>query len=131
MKEHLIFLDIACDLGRAAKLTGEENYKGAVLIKDGLVVACSRDRRRELNDPIATAELDCIRRAGRRNDQPMLTMVITDLPDMLAAGTILQFSIGSIVIGTHQATNTAVSLLESKGVAVNFIPHEGCIQLNA
>lgn len=95
--------------------------KGAVLAKGNELIAASGDRTLELNDPIATAEMECIRRAGRRSDQQEMTLYTTRHPDLLVAGTVLQFSIGSVVVGRKRIESAAVELLERKGVPVTFM----------
>ncbi len=98
---HLPFLDQAVREAAEAKSMGE-CPAGAVLVKDDDIIASSHSRCNALNDPIAVPEMDCIRRAGRRNDQPSLTLYSTRYPDMLVAGTIIHFSIGSLVIGLQE-----------------------------
>ena len=130
--DHNHYLDIASQEGEQAQKSNEEPA-GAVLVKAGEsspgIVAQSHNQIRTRNDPIATAELDCIRRAGRRNDQPDLTLYTTRYPDMLCAGTVLQFSIGALVIGLPKADSPALKLLEEKAVPVSFVPHAGCQSL--
>jgi len=75
----------------------------------------------ELDNPVAVAEMDCIRAAGRRVDQRDLTLCTTRYPDMLVAGTVIQFSIGGLVIGQPEKDSAAVSLLREKGVPVTFV----------
>jgi cytosine deaminase len=104
--------------------------EGAMLVKEGEVIASSRNRSRQINDPIAVAEMECIREAGRRSDQRQLTLYTTRYPDMLVAGTILQFSIGSIVIGLPEISNDVTRLLREKGVPVLFEPLAECESLN-
>lgn len=99
-----------------------EQYGGAVIVKAGAVVSKAHDYRQQLNNPIASAEMECIRLAGRRSDQKSLTLYSTNYPDLLTAGTLLQFSIGSLVIGKPSATNAAIDLLRSKAVPVEFYP---------
>ncbi|MBX2868683.1 MAG: hypothetical protein KTR18_08410 [Acidiferrobacterales bacterium] len=131
--DHSYYLDIASQEGEKA-LNSNEEPAGAVLVKTGgdspVVVAQSHNQTMELNDPIATAELDCIRRAGRRNDQPQLTLYTTRYPDMLCAGTLLQFSIGALVIGLPKMESAAIKLLEEKALPISFVPHQGCLRLS-
>jgi cytosine deaminase len=122
---HATFLDIACSEAAEGKASGEYPA-GAVLVKDGSVVARGHDRCRALNDPVATPEMECIRRAGRRADQRQLTLYCTRYPDMLAAGTIIQFSIGRVVVGLPEAVTPALSLLGEKSVPLEFASHAGC-----
>ncbi len=105
------------------------NRQGAVLAKAGKVIARSHNRSMQLNDPIAVAEMDCIRKAGRRNDQQELTLYTTRYPDMLVAGAIVQFSIGSVVIGLPEHRNPGLDYLSGKNVSVVFLPMDECSAL--
>jgi cytosine deaminase len=125
---HSEFLDIACEEANRGATQGER-AAGAVLEKSGQVVARSHDRCLALNDPIAGPEMNCIRRAGRRTDQKSLTLYSTGYPDMLCAGTIVQFSIGALVVGLPQKESAAISFLKQKNVPVSFIDHAGCVGL--
>jgi len=130
--DHLFFLDIASEEGDLARQSNERPA-GAVLVKcaaDGReIVSRSHEQCRSRNDPVATAEMDCIRGAGRRNDQADLTLYSSRYPDMLCAGTLLQFSIGALVIGLSETNSPALDLLSTKGLAVTFVPHIGCEKL--
>ena len=128
MLNHRKFLDIAWAEAKAGKSLGERGA-GAVLVKEGEVITQSRDRRKELNDPIAVPEMDCIRRAGRRSDQPSLTLYTTRYPDMLCAGTVIQFSIGGLVIGLPETENPAINFLRQKQVPIQFVEHKGCMAM--
>ena len=97
---------------------------GAVLARGEEIVASGRNRVRELDDPIAVAEMDCIRQAGRRSDQTELTLYSSGAPSLLVAGTLLQFSIGGLCVKGNDQENDAVDLLRSKGVAVTFAGEE-------
>jgi tRNA(adenine34) deaminase len=127
--QHTTFLEIACREAEEGRSAGERPA-GAVLVKDQNVVAQSHDRCKALNDPIATPEMDCIRRAGRRSDQRQLTLYCTRYPDMLVAGTILQFAIGRVVIGLPKMESEPLSLLSEKDVRLEFVPHDGCVPLS-
>jgi len=122
------FLDIACAEARQGAQQGER-AAGAVLEKSGEIIARSHDRSRALNDPVAVPEMECIRRAGRRKDQQALTLYSTRYPDMLCAGTIVQFSIGALVIGLAEKQTPVIEFLKQKQVPVIFIEHDGCVAL--
>lgn len=128
--QHQTFVEAACEQARLSISAGGVGA-GAVLVKDGGVIARSHDRSRQLNDPIAVAEMDCIRRAGRRGDHAQLTLYSTRYPDMLCAGTILQFSIGALVVGLPRTDAPEVALLKQKNVRVTFAPTDCCDQLGA
>ncbi|MBX2884438.1 MAG: hypothetical protein KTR32_31080, partial [Granulosicoccus sp.] len=59
-----------------------------------------------------------------------LTLYTTRYPDMLTAGTVLQFSIGAVVIGLPEKSTPAIQLLKEKSVPVSFVPHAGCLELS-
>ncbi len=101
---------------------------GAVLVKGEAVIAQGYHRCQELNNPMATAEMECIRQAGRRSDQAGLVLYCSRYPDMLIAGTIVQFSIGSLVIGLPEKSNPAIDFLKLKNVPTAFIPTAECIE---
>ncbi len=122
---HTNFLEMAADQARISANTGGLAV-GAVLVKNDEIIASSHDRSRQLNDPIATAEMNCIRQAGRRNDQAQLTLYSTRYPDMLIAGTILQFSIGAMVIGLSETSDSVIKLLKNKNISLTFLPTEQC-----
>lgn len=107
-----------------AQKNSDESSAGAVLVKGDEIIATSHDCRQQQNNPIASAEMECIRLAGRRADQSELTLISTGYPDMLTAGTILQFSIGALVIGQPESSNPAIELLMAKGVPVTFCPYD-------
>lgn len=56
------FMDIALEEARAAEVRGEVPI-GAVIVRDGQVLARAGNRTRELNDPTAHAEILAIRQA--------------------------------------------------------------------
>ncbi len=58
------FMDLALDEARAAGARGEVPV-GAVVVRDGIVIASAGNRTRELSDPTAHAEVLVIREACR------------------------------------------------------------------
>ncbi len=95
---------------------------GAVLAKGGEVIAAEYDRTIQLNDPIALAEFECIRAAGRRNDHAELSLYSTNSPNLLVAGVVIQFGIGALVVGEAEDTaSRAIELLRSKAVPLTWI----------
>ncbi len=125
---HEEFLQVTCDEAKQGLDEGGIGI-GAVLVKNGQIIARSHDRTRQHNNPIAVAEVDCIKLAGRRGDQQQLTLYSSRYPDLLTAGTVLQFSIGSMVIGLDEKINPAISLLLSRNVPIIFKPFAACEHL--
>ena len=120
MVDHNYFMDIAFDEAQSSADQGGVGI-GAVLVKGQEVITSSGDRTLQNNNPIAVAEMECIRKAGRRNDQPELSLYSTRCPDMLTAGTLIQFSIGHLVVAQEATASKALSLLENRGVGITFL----------
>jgi creatinine deaminase len=102
---------------------------GAVLARDGEVVATGHNRRVQDGDPIAHGEMDCLRRAGRQASYAGMTLITTLSPCMMCAGAILQFGIPRVVVGEDQNFPGNVSFLRSHGVQVIVVEDDDCIEL--
>ena len=126
---HQKFLDIAAAIA-VETVSTQGADSGAVLVSSETIVAQSGNNSIRLNDPIAVAEMNCIRQAGRRSDQASLTLYTTRYPDMLVAGTVMQFSIGAIVIGLPEHSNEAIELLRSRSVPIAFVENSAAMALN-
>ncbi len=84
------FMDIALGEARLAAARGEVPV-GAVLVRDGEILAQTGNRTRELNDPTAHAELLAIRRACQAAASERLTgadLYVTLEPCAMCAGAI-------------------------------------------
>jgi tRNA(Arg) A34 adenosine deaminase TadA len=66
------FMDLALKEARMAAERGEVPI-GAVIVRDGTVIAAAGNRTRELNDPTAHAEMLAIREAGSELGSERLT----------------------------------------------------------
>ncbi|HIV30656.1 MAG TPA: nucleoside deaminase [Candidatus Pullichristensenella excrementipullorum] len=91
----------ALTLAREALLAGETPV-GCVIVRGGEVVARARNRREELGDPTAHAEVLAIREAARRVGNWRLTdccIYVTLEPCPMCAGAISQARLGKLVFG--------------------------------
>ena len=87
---------------------------GAVLVREGVVIARGRNRREQRADPTAHAELEALRRAAKRLGGWHLagcTLYVTLEPCPMCAGAILQARIPRVVYG---APDTKAGCLGSK-----------------
>ncbi len=101
---------------RAAR--ADEVPVGAVIVRDGKVIARGRNRIRELKDPTAHAEVLAIRSAARRIQQERLidtTLYCTMEPCALCAGAIVLARVKRVVFGVWDvkagAAGSVVDLL--------------------
>lgn len=91
---------------REAELTGAagEVPIGAVIVKDGEIIARGRNRREELADPTAHAEILAIREAGAVLGGWRLsgcTMYVTIEPCPMCAGALVQARVDRLVFGAR------------------------------
>jgi len=117
----LEFLELAKAMAEKSATAGGRAI-GSLLVKGSTVAGQGYDRTRQLNDPIAIAELDCLRNAGRRNDYAQLTLYSTHAPNLLVAGVVIQFGIGKLVVGNQgHFSETVLNLLNSKHIPVTLL----------
>jgi creatinine deaminase len=102
---------------------------GAVLTKDGEVLAAGHNRRVQDGDPIAHGEMDCLRQAGRRPDYAGTVLYTTLSPCMMCSGTVLQFGIPVVVIGEDRNFPGNPDFLRAHGVEVILLQDPDCIDL--
>ena len=102
---------------------------GAVLTKDGEVLAAGHNRRVQDGDPIAHGEMDCLRKAGRRPDYAGTVLYTTLSPCMMCSGTVLQFGIPVVVIGEDRNFPGNPDFLRAHGVEVILLQDPDCIEL--
>jgi tRNA(Arg) A34 adenosine deaminase TadA len=106
---------------RAAR--GEEVPVGAILVKEGRVIAKNHNRCIELNDPTAHAEILVLRQAGevlknyRLNDT---VMYVTAEPCLMCASAMVHSRISRLVFGTVEpkfgAVESRFNLLQDEGL---------------
>lgn len=102
---------------------------GAVLTKDGEVLAAGHNRRVQDGDPIAHGEMDCLRKAGRRPDYTGTVLYTSLSPCMMCSGTVLQFGIPVVVIGEDRNFPGNPDFLRAHGVEVILLQDPDCIEL--
>lgn len=72
---------------------------GSVLIKNGIIIGRGHNRRVQNNDPVAHAEIECLRNAGRIGNYKNVILYSTVMPCYLCAGAIVQFGIKDVIVG--------------------------------
>jgi len=102
---------------------------GAVMVENGAIIAAGHNRRVQERDPIAHAEMDCFRKAGRRARYEGVTLYTTLSPCMMCAGTVLQFGVRRVVVGEDRNFRGNISFLRSHGVEVRVIDDADCVAL--
>jgi tRNA(adenine34) deaminase len=112
------FMHLALDQARIAEREGEVPV-GAVVVKDGQVVAVGRNQPIACNDPTAHAEIVALRAAAKLLGNYRLdgcTLYVTLEPCTMCAGAILEARIEHIVFGATEpktgAAGSVVNLFE-------------------
>ena len=114
-----------------ARMAAEEDEVpvGAIVVAAGRVVASAHNQREQLADPTAHAEVDCIRRAGRRRDWRSLTLVSTLSPCCMCSGTAILFKIPRVVIGENHTFMGAEEWMAANGAELVVVQDPRCVAL--
>ncbi len=128
-----VFMHMALGVAKEAYRAGEVPV-GAVLVKEGEVIATGYNRREGLQDPTAHAELLAIRAAAEVMGSWRLTettLYVTLEPCTMCAGAIIQSRIGRLVFGTPAAGEsicdfTAETLFNHHVIVQSGILAEDC-----
>ncbi len=105
------FMDAALDQVRAAATRGEVPV-GAVVVKDGRIIAAAGNRTRELSDPTAHAEVLAIRAACAAAGSERLPghdLYVTLEPCPICAGTISAARIARLYYGAADPKSGGVA----------------------
>lgn len=124
------FLALALDEARRGREEGGVPV-GAVLARDGALVARGRNRRVQDGNPILHGEMAALAAAGRQRTYRDTTLYTTLAPCFMCTGTIIQFGIPRVVVG--EAANFAgfPDVLRAHGVEVVVADDPTCRALMA
>lgn len=109
-KTDILAMNAALAEARAAAAEGETPI-GAVLLRNGEIVAAAHNRREAKNDVTSHAEMEVLRMAGRQKGDWRLsecTLYVTLEPCPMCAGAILAARVGRVVYGAKDATMGAM-----------------------
>lgn len=130
------YMNIALEEAKIAKELNEVPV-GAVIIKEGKIIAKAHNLREKLNSPLAHAEILAIDEACKKLNNWRLNgceLYVTLEPCPMCAGAILQSRISKIYIGTFDPTTgsagSVVNLLQNQNLNyfldVNWCYDERC-----
>lgn len=97
----------------------------------GEILARGHNMRVQHGDPMAHAEISCLRNAGRLPNFRNLILASTLMPCCLCAGAAIQFQIGTVVVGESVNFPGERALMESRGIPVYDLVHPECIRMMA
>ncbi len=106
---------------------------GAVMVRNGQVIAKGHNNRVQKGSPILHGETDCIQNLGRQKTYRDITLYTTLSPCMMCSGTIVQFGIPRVVVGQTAVDWPAdkpftgnVEFLRGRGVEVILLEDAAC-----
>ncbi|WP_241645982.1 MULTISPECIES: nucleoside deaminase [Methanohalophilus] len=102
---------------------------GSVLVKNGKIIGRGHNLRVQDDDPLAHAEISCMRDAGRIGSYADTVLYSTLMPCYLCAGAVVQFGIKKVVAGESETFEGAQDFLRSKGVEVVDLDISECKML--
>ena len=104
---------------------------GSVLVVDGEVVGRGHNRRIQKGSPTLHGEMDALEDAGRLlASQYRRSVIYTTLsPCDMCTGAILLYGIPKVIIGENRTFMGAEDLLRSRGVEVQVVDDQRCVEM--
>ena len=102
---------------------------GAVMAREGRVIARGRNKRVQEGDPVMHGETDCLRTAGILESYDGIDLYTTLSPCMMCTGAILHFGIRRVVVGEDVNFPGNLQFLRDNGVEVILADDPRCKSL--
>jgi creatinine deaminase len=81
-------------------------------------------------DPSVHGETDAFRKAGRQSSYKDTIMVTTMAPCWYCSGLIVQFGIGTVVVGESRTFHGGIDWLRERGVPVIDLDSTQCVRMH-
>ena len=124
-------LKVAVGEARRGLAEGGIPIGAALFTRGGELLGAGHNRRVQENDPSVHAETDAFRKAGRQRSYRDKVMVTTLAPCWYCSGLVLQFKIGTVVVGESENFTGGVEWLRENGVEVIDLGSRECVSLLA
>jgi cytosine deaminase len=104
---------------------------GSVLVHDGKIIGRGHNRRVQQGSAILHGEMDALENAGRQPAKVYQNSVLytTLSPCPMCSGTILLYGIPKVIIGENKTFMGEEELLKSRGIHLEVINDEQCIDM--
>lgn len=104
---------------------------GSVIVHKQRIIGAGHNRRVQKGSAILHGEMDAFENAGRQpaNVYRESVLYTTLSPCSMCSGAILLYGIPKIIIGENQSFMGEEALLRSRGVQVEVLQDEACIEL--
>jgi creatinine deaminase len=124
-------LDIALEEARLGLSEGGIPIGAALFAGNRKLLGRGHNRRVQEDDPSIHGETDAFRKAGRRRSYQDTVMVTTLAPCWYCCGLIVQFRIGTVVVGESRTFRGGIDWLRERGVEVIDLGSTQCEDLLA
>jgi creatinine deaminase len=104
---------------------------GSVIVHNNKIIGRGHNRRVQNGSPILHGEMDAFENAGRQSAQTYreATIYTTLSPCAMCSGAIILYGISHVVIGENHTFMGEEVLLKSKGISVEVLQNQQCINL--
>lgn len=104
---------------------------GSVIVHDGRIIGRGHNRRVQQGSVVLHGEMDAFENAGRRPAEVYRRSVLytTLSPCPMCSGAILLYGIPKVIVGENRTFLGDEALLRSRGVEVEVVQDERCIEL--
>jgi cytosine deaminase len=104
---------------------------GSVLVHQGRIIGRGHNRRVQRGSAILHGEMDALENAGRlpASVYTQSTLWTTLSPCAMCSGAILLYRIPKVVVGENQTFRGEEDLLRQRGVVVEVLQDQRCIEL--
>lgn len=124
-------LEVALEEARLGMSEGGIPIGAALFDQSGTVLGRGRNRRVQENDPSVHGETDAFRKAGRQRRYQDTVMVTTLAPCWYCSGLVVQFQIGTVIVGESRTFRGGIDWLRERGVKVVDLDSPECMELLA
>jgi cytosine/creatinine deaminase len=122
-------LAIALEEARTGLAEGGIPIGAALFAADGTVLGRGHNRRVQQGDPSAHGETDAFRNAGRQRSYRRSILATTLAPCWYCSGLIVQFGIGTVIVGESRTFRGGIDWLRERGVTVIDLDDVACRRL--
>jgi cytosine deaminase len=127
--DHQAMLEVALEEARLGLSEGGIPIGAALFSHEGALLGRGHNRRVQENDPSVHGETDAFRKAGRQRHYQDTIMVTTLAPCWYCGGLIVQFRIGTVLVGESRTFRGGIDWLTERGVRVVDLDSSDCVNL--
>jgi cytosine deaminase len=129
MTDYQSMLEVAIAEARRGLDEGGIPIGAALFDQRGELLGCGHNRRVQEGDPSVHGETDAFRKAGRQRNYRNTIMVTSLAPCWYCSGLVVQFQIGTVVVGESRTFQGGIDWLRERGVKVIDLQSDACEKL--